>query len=174
MWKAVYEFNIDLPYGKSSSYLQLDKLILNTFNRFCFQSPVLRYLKHSIKRQHLWTENVEAPTKKCTRNHYYMHTFPKLFCASGTLLLPVYITYYEWIKLCRLQVQVTTQTLVQLSTSHREQMTEWCSAVYTARMVAVFPSRPQRDAKAMTWQWSGKSINKERWSTRYSSYYPRG
>jgi hypothetical protein len=43
-----------------------------------------------------------------------------------------------------------TQTLVQLSTSQKEQMSDWFSAVYTARMVAVLPFRLQHDAKAMT------------------------
>jgi len=73
-----------------------------------------------------------------------------LFCASGTVHLPVYITYQEQLNFQRLQVQVTTQTLVQLSMSQKQQMSDWCSAVYTTRMVAVLPFILQHDAKVMT------------------------
>jgi len=61
---------------------------------------------------------------------------------------------------------------VQLSTSQKEQMSDWCSAVYTVRVVVVLPFRLQHDAKAMAWQWSGRSTNKKRRSTGHSSYYP--
>ena len=98
------------------------------------------------------------------QNCYGMHTLPQLFYASGKVHLPAYIIYHEWIHFHRLQVQVTTQTLVQLSTSQKQQMSDWCSAVYTARVVggsSPFQPSAWRKSNDMTVEWE-KHQQKER------------